>query len=374
MAELNWYSLCMVCGSTSGMYTAVFLFLSLLDIALLHDMNSALSLLRTRLIALWRLLLRIVNLKFIRAAFTGLVRRLALWAVRIRSKLLHRRRFDKPPDKCIGSTTDDDKTAQRDGPAYAVVRNGEVVSWSGMAPSFYPASPDGIPSTSAPSRSGRPETRNSPRNWGSETNLVAGSTWELPFNPVDPSSRPTSPLRTPRHQFSISLPDLNDMAQHRIDHDNVSLYHRRSPPPGIGMELATAIDDRSLRISDHSEAHAPFPVPVETGNSFPSEQPTYSPLCPSPPDAIQVEAIFPVEVSPLAELSQASPRIPGEPCDTLIPAPISPASSDSQNSCSEVIPDIALGRPISRNLETEAHIIRCTIPEDTRRYSRRTKM
>ncbi len=297
-------------------------------------MNSALSPLRTRLIAFTRLLLRIINLKFIRAAFTGLVRRLAWWAIHIRSKILHRRRFDKPPDKCIGSANVDDKTGQRDGPAYTVVRNGEVVSWSGTAPSFYPASADGIPRTSASSRSGQPETRSSPRNWGSEPNLVAGSTWELPFNAVDPSSRPTSQLRTPRHQFSTSLPDLNDTARHRINHNNVLLDCRRSPPPGIGMELATPIDVRSLCIFDHSEALSPFPVPLETSNSFPSEQPTYSPICLSPPDAIQFEAISPVEVNSPANLSQISPRIPGELCDTLIP----------------------------------------TFPEATRRYSRRTAM
>ncbi|KJA18434.1 hypothetical protein HYPSUDRAFT_45294 [Hypholoma sublateritium FD-334 SS-4] len=339
-------------------------------------MGSALSPLRALLIALRRLVSCIANPKFIRAALTGLVRRLALWAAFLRSKLFHKRRIDKPPDKSIVSSNDDSKTAVRDVPAYTIVRSGEIVSLSGTALSLYPYSSNGIRNSRAPARSGHPQTRNSSRNRESDTNSFAGSTWELALNPIGPPSRPHSRLRTPRRQFSTSLPDINDSVRHRTDNDNLSWLPHRSPPPGIGIELASpTLEGHPPWSSNDSEVHIQFPL--ETGNPIPSEQLTYSSPCHSPPPDIQVEVTSPIEVevaSP-ANLSQTSLEVPNEISDKMTPRPISPAASDSQGSRSGVVLDvIPLGPPLLQNSEIEVHIIKAILPEDTRRYARRTKI
>ena len=385
--------------------SSIRLFRSSLDVTLLSDMGSALSPLRTQLIALRRLLLCILNRKCIRSALTGLVRRLALCVVYLREKLFDKRRIDSTPGKTIGSANDDDKTAHRDEPAYTIVRNGEIISLSGTAPSLYPYSSSGIRNTRSPARSGQPGTRNSSRNRGSETASVAGSTWELPLNPtgppsrppsrnrgsdtnsfanstygrtlnpVTPPSRPPSRRRNPRRQFSTSLPDLNNSTLHRIDTDNLSWVPwtpHRSPPPGIGIELASPIEDRPMWDSSGSELHAQFP-----SDPIPSEQPTYSSPCPSPPPDIQVEATSPIEYNSPENSSQISLRIPNEPSepsDKPTSRPISPAASDSQSSRHEVAAEIALYPPTSPYPETEVHNIKTILPEDNRRYSRRTKM
>lgn len=338
-------------------------------------MGPFLSPFRTMRIALQRLLLLIVNPKFLRAVLTGLVRRLALWAISLRSKLFHRRKIDKPSDKSIECSNDDDKTTQRsDTPAYTMVRNGETVSLSGAMPSLYPYSSDGIRSPRVAARSGHPQTRNSSRNRESDAISFAGSTWELTLNPIGPPSRPPSRLRAPQRQFSTSLPDLNDSARHRTDSDNASWLPPPPGPPDIVIELTSPmLEGHPTWNSNDSEAHVQFPRHITSPS--PSEQLAYSSPCPSPPPTIRVEVISPSEVTSPINLSQTSLNIPSEPSNVATPRPISPSASDSHDSSSGAILDVVpLGSLLSRNSEPEVHIIKAVLPEETRRYARRTRM
>lgn len=230
-------------------------------------MGSAIPPLRTLLIVFRRLLIRIVNPKFIQAALTGLVRRLALWTVFIRSKLYHNRRIDKPSDgnhrNSSLSSNDDDKTTKRDLP-YVIVGKGEYVSLSGTALSIYPYSSEGIRNWPVQSRTRR----------SSDTASFSGSTWALPLNPT-----PEWPKS--QRQRSTSLPE--------------------------------PIDPEHL--------------------------------------------------------------ISSEPMDGTTSIPIPTSASNSQNGNHGITPDsISFGRPLLENPEIQQHFIKAVLPEDTRRYKRRTKM
>ncbi|KJA18828.1 hypothetical protein HYPSUDRAFT_69618 [Hypholoma sublateritium FD-334 SS-4] len=328
-------------------------------------MGSALSQFRSMLVSLRRLLLRIVRPQFLRAALTGLVRRLALWAVSLRKKLCYSCRVDKPPDKSIERSNNSHKTTRQDMPPYNVVRNGEVVSLRGAAPSLYPYSSNGICTSRVAERSGRPHTPNFSRNRELDSNSFVGSTWEPTLHPVGPPSRPPSRLGAPRRQFSTSLPDLSDSARLRADSDYSSWLPHRSPPPGIVIELASPILEGHLMCnSNDSEAHVQYPPHI--GNPSPSEQFACSSPCASPPT---------IQVTSPANLSQISLNVPSEPSYVAPPRPISPSASDCHDSSSGSILDIIpLDSTLSPNSEPEVHIIKAVLPEETKRYERRTRI
>ena len=353
------------------MYEAVPLFLFPLNVTLLRSMCSALLPLRrlgSVLTVFHRFLLRFVNPKFIRlrAALSGIMRRLALWNFPLCSMLNYRTQIHKSPDKDIDKSSDDDKTAQQDLLAYTIVRNGEIVPLNGTAQSLHPYSSPGIRGSQVSARSERPRTPNSSRNRESDTISFTGSAWELSLNPVGPPSRPASRLSALGRPLSNSSLDLNGSTHHRKNSGHSSRLSHRSPPPGIGIELAVPEPRYTARDSDDSNVHVRPSLQIDS--LIISEQLTNSSPRPSPP-AIQIEATSPTEASSFANLSRISLNISNDTNDGVSQRSISPFVCDASSSRSRVALDTT-----SQISDPEVHIIKAVLPEDSRRYSRRTRM
>ncbi len=314
-----------------------------------------------------RFLLRVVNPKFIRAALARIMLRLAPWIFSICSKTNYGTQIHKPQDKGIGKSNDDDKTAHQNSVAYTIIRNGEIVTLKGTAQSLHPYSSTSLRSSQVSARSERPQSRNSFRNPDSDAISFAGSAWELSLNPVGPPSRPPSRVRGLERPLSNTSFGLNDSTRHRKSSDNLSSCSHRSPAPSIDIQLAVPEQGHTARDSNDSDMHDRPPLQMDT--LITSEQLTNSDSPRLSPPAIQIEATPPTDGSSFANLSRISLNIPDVPNDGGSQRSISSFACDASGSRSRVALDT-----VSQISDPEVHIIKAVLPEDSRRYSRRTRM
>lgn len=338
-------------------------------------MGSAPPLFSAALIVLRRLLQRILGSKLVRGAVIGYLQRVALWVSSLRSKLYNRKTRDKPP-KDRGGLPKDGTFSQQD-PSYAVVRNGDIISLNGVVHSLYPYSANGIRNTSRTSvRATQQESRNASRSSQYPDSDYAhsdrASFYELernpsrPYRPPSQISRVPSRLRNPRRQLSTSLPDLSDpMRAQPLPHSESSWFSRiQSPAPEVDIELASPVDTfppENTGGTDDSHPYAPFRQHNRRPTITEQRRDTAST---SPPPDIAIEV-----ASPIAALS------PKNYSDTSLKVPSVSSSGNhySESVHSSVHTDSEQPPPDS-NSDNETHVIKPVVPEDTKRYKRRTKM
>lgn len=134
------------------------------------------SRLYTLVSALQKWLLSIVNPKAARAIFTQLARRLVLWATSLRSKVCLEKGTDKPPEGHPGASRPEARTTQQGSVStYAVIRNGDTVSWDGVTLSQTPSPPSSIDAELS-----------SPADGHSANIHAVDTTLPLPKQPTDP--------------------------------------------------------------------------------------------------------------------------------------------------------------------------------------------
>ncbi len=299
---------------------------------------ALISPLRKLVSAIRRWLLRVINPTLPVAVITKLTRFLLRWISFLRSKTCQGKGIsDKPPEGYLKRSKEDSaKTTQPDTSLkYTVVRKGGVVSLDGVALSSYPFSAHGIRNPS-PVGLERPPSRASSRNRGSDTHSMAGSMGGLSLNLVTLPLRPLSRLLSPRRQLSMSSPDLR---------------RNPSPPPSIDIELASPTEGRAPWNSSPTNDHPVRSTHAVDGVQALPEQPTADSSHSYPSD-VRPESIF---SAPVPEISSS----------------LRPPSAASSNS-TEVPNDFILSvLPLTSEIEES---IAPVLPENTRRYSRRTRM
>ncbi|KAF9485036.1 hypothetical protein BDN70DRAFT_927827 [Pholiota conissans] len=300
--------------------------------------------------ALHRWLLRTYKLQFVGQVLSGVLRRLVLLGRLLRSKLrLSTKGNDKLPKGELATGKDDGKNATTDQVSYTVIRHGDTISLDKASFSMYPFSSGGIRSTSRASRRqgssrSRSESRSSHHPESNYSHSNIGSVFELPLHPVRTPSG-----RNRRRQFSTSMPDIHSPITGRPRGDWLHSQPRSSLPE-LEINLASLV--RSASAGYQNDYMIRYQYPPRSDQ--PDSNLPYSPLS-SPRSAIEMEPISPI--SPFAEVNS-----PASINQTGLRAPASSGHS----------------QPVSQPLNTnrsgeETHEIRPVLPEDTRRYARRTR-
>ncbi|KJA18463.1 hypothetical protein HYPSUDRAFT_218249 [Hypholoma sublateritium FD-334 SS-4] len=290
------------------------------------------------------------NPTFAQVVLKRLVRRLALWAACLLPKTDLDKGPDKPPEEVSGAANIGEAgTSQRDPLTSAVVRNGNAVSLNGVALSSYPHSAHEIRSASESSvRLEQPNSRASSRNRGSDTHFIAPSTGDI--IPTAPTSRPSSQLGN------------------RISIDNLSWFsRRRSPSPSLPPPPIIVDAPRSLA-EDHSDAtevHAHFQP--EASNTL-SERLADPTPCDSPLSD-QIETTFHGDETNLKVSHGSSLRPPSRSPSSTTSS--HPSPSIEGNVHEPMTPEII---SLTQGISRRAHTSMPALPQDSRRYDRRTKI
>ncbi|KAF8960344.1 hypothetical protein BDZ97DRAFT_1922248 [Flammula alnicola] len=239
---------------------------------------STASLLSQLLLGIRRLLSRIMKPGVIQRALGRILRRLAFLGSIFRSRLrFGGKGIERPPPSSQGEQPTSSKEepqvkedlkeqasqvdSQQSSVSYTITRTGDTISLEGVSPSLYPFSSGGIRNTSRSSiRSGqnlstrsRNASRSSRHPESNYSHSAAGSTFELDaFHPT--RHRPVH--FRPRRQYSTSAPDLlHPYDVHPSRHRSPPRSHRRSPSPVI--EVTSPIEVNSPGHISQTSLHIP---------------------------------------------------------------------------------------------------------------------
>ncbi|KAF9475279.1 hypothetical protein BDN70DRAFT_924099 [Pholiota conissans] len=298
----------------------------------------------------WLLRIRLYRPQFAGKLLAGLFRRFKLLWRFFHSKLMKgNNNIDGPPKGKSTNITDVDERKV----TYTVIQQGETISLDKSSFSLYPFSSDGIRSASRSSlRLGdlqsRSVSRTSHRSGSNYSRSVNGSIYDLSSNSVL-----ASPANSPG-QFSIPLPNIE------------SPVRPHSPLPEIVIELASPVGpdlhDEFVIDDQHSSGsnHPTLAVPNHP----------YSPSCSPPPAILNADALgFHINgtgIGSSGNNSRTSFRIPSPVLSTphfqLSKTNITPPNIASEITSLE-----------TSNISDENHTIRPVLPEETLRYTRRTR-
>jgi hypothetical protein len=371
-------------------------------------MAQATSPLLRLILALCRRLLRILKPQCVRA-LTGILRRLAvLWRLFCSKLYSPSKRIDKPgpPKDELTTPKDHVEGASSDQKPYTIIRHGDTISLDKASFSLsYPFSSNGIRNTSRSSvRLEDPQSRSHSRSsQHPESNYASsirgpGSVYDLPLNPTpipsgtlsrsptpipsgtfsgNPTPIPSGTLsRNPHRQMSTSLPDLHisyDRSRLGYPIPNSSRQERYTPEPDsptseVGIEVISPI---SLENENEPVIRDPYHLGQDQRTSNSSNQRGDYPTRPSPPPTIDVEPMSPTaEVDAPDNVSNTSPRFPSSSSCSIVNSRLSETPRMSPDNTADVIP---LGPIFSHGTTDENHRIQPIMPEDTKRYTRRTR-